>query len=155
RSDDRDVQRRRPAGALVQALSLLGVGVPAGFGFRRERERRGHRAHQGGDGRLGARLGRYRASRAVIHGPGLMIAPLAPDEMVALWDQGEGRLPAIRALLLAAAGSALTDEEVLALSIEARDRLLLGVHRATFGDALNVTTTCEQCGVALELSLLA
>ncbi len=82
-----------------------------------------------------------------------MTPGLSASAIVMAWEAAEPRGPLDRALvLLWAAGEA---EDPAALPLAERDRRLLELRHATFGEALPCVTECPDCGVALELELSA
>jgi hypothetical protein len=85
-----------------------------------------------------------------------MMEPLSASEIVALWELGDRRSAADRALLLAASTAPeLSLEALTALSIEERDRRMLALRIATFGPLLEGGSDCPSCAVRVELSIVA
>ncbi len=83
-----------------------------------------------------------------------MTARLTPADMLAAWEAGADRSALDRALVLLWAGG--TGEADLAgLPLERRDRALLGLRAASFGDAMACLGACPACGEAIELDLSA
>lgn len=77
-----------------------------------------------------------------------------PDatELLRVWEQGAGRTPTVRALLLLTAIAPDNDSEALAhWNIGQRDRLLLNLRDALFGPEIHCLTDCTRCGEAIEL----
>lgn len=73
--------------------------------------------------------------------------------MLRVWECALGRSNAERALaLLAAACPEMTAEELSALSVGRRDRMLIALRERTFGPRLTSIATCDACGESLELS---
>ena len=80
-----------------------------------------------------------------------MTPGLSASAIVGAWELAEARGPLDRALLLLwAAGAA---DEPAALPLAERDRRLLALRRASFGDGLACVVDCPACGAALELEL--
>jgi hypothetical protein len=79
---------------------------------------------------------------------------LSDRDVLAAWETGRGATPVERAVAVAAAAAPAT-ERVEEWTIGRRDGLLLDVHAAVFGDAIELVTDCPACGEALELSLAA
>jgi hypothetical protein len=81
---------------------------------------------------------------------------LLSNELLEVWEQGASRSAAERALLLlAAAYTELTPEQVAQLSIGQRDRFLLALREQTFGSKLDSTATCPSCAVHMEFRVNA
>jgi hypothetical protein len=79
---------------------------------------------------------------------------LAPADVIDVWETGRGRHPVDRALaLLAATAPAVARDELAALSVGRRDAELLRLRQATYGDRLEVQSTCPACGERIELQL--
>lgn len=77
-----------------------------------------------------------------------------PDttELLQVWEQGVGKLPALRALLLMTAASPESDSNALARwNIGQRDCLLLNLRGALFGPEVHCLTDCTHCGEPIEL----
>src|SRR4051812_26238468 len=78
---------------------------------------------------------------------------LSASSMLRVWERALGRTPPERALaLLAAACPEMSDEELAALSVGRRDRLLIALRERTFGPRMTSVATCDACGESLELS---
>lgn len=78
---------------------------------------------------------------------------LSNAELLTLWEAGEGRHDADRALLILACtepGRAWTD--LAALPVGVRDRLLLGVRSRLLGDDYPIGVQCPACGERLEFT---
>lgn len=76
---------------------------------------------------------------------------LSPSELLEIWEQGAGLSAAERALLLlAAAYTELTPEQIGQLSIGQRDRYLLALRKETFGSQLDSIATCPSCAARLQ-----
>lgn len=74
---------------------------------------------------------------------------LTAGALVSTWEDGSRRLPVDRALLMLwAAGF---DGDLADLSIAERDRKLLAVHSATFGEAIVTLADCPECDATVEL----
>lgn len=79
--------------------------------------------------------------------------PLAADDIVYIWEQGQAQNAVQRALtILACAEPQMSVDELVGLNIGARDALLLRLREATFGTALSGFTHCPQCGEPLEFT---
>lgn len=76
---------------------------------------------------------------------------LSAADVVVAWETGERRRPLDRALVLLWVGGEAG--ETAALSLAERDRLLLALRAATFGDAMACVTTCPSCGEMLEFDV--
>jgi hypothetical protein len=78
---------------------------------------------------------------------------LSASKMLRVWERALGRTSPERALaLLAAACPEMSAEELSALSVGRRDRLLIALRERTFGTRLTSLATCDACGESLELS---
>ena len=80
--------------------------------------------------------------------------PLSAYELLKVWEEGQVG-PSYRQafLLLVAACTEETPEEILKLSIGSRDARLLTLREWTFGPALTSLTVCPACSERLEFSL--
>jgi len=79
--------------------------------------------------------------------------PLPAAELLDVWEQGQARSPADRALLLLASACPDTQAEDLAeLPIGQRDAGLLRLREWTFGPLVVSLATCPQCDERLELT---
>ena len=77
--------------------------------------------------------------------------PLSEHELLGLWEVGQDQHPLDRALtLLGAACPELAWEEVVGLSVGARDALLLTLREQTCGPRLAGFVECPRCGESLE-----
>lgn len=75
-------------------------------------------------------------------------------ELLALWEAGRPMDPHRRAVaVVCAADPALSPGEVLDWPLGRRERALLHLYAAWFGDALEVRLACPRCEAALEASL--
>lgn len=78
---------------------------------------------------------------------------LSASTMLRVWERALGRSTPERALaLLAAACPEMSAEELSALSVGRRDRLLIALRERTFGPRLTSLAVCDSCGESLELS---
>ena len=78
---------------------------------------------------------------------------LSASKMLRVWERALGRTAPERALaLLAAACPEMSAEELGALSVGRRDRLLIALRERTFGPRLTSLAACDACGESLELS---
>lgn len=81
-------------------------------------------------------------------------APLSPEEIVRIWELGEGRASWSRALLLLGpAHPKVPPDELAEWSVGFRNAKLLDLHRALVGPELASLVECPSCGQALELPL--
>ncbi len=84
-----------------------------------------------------------------------MLAPSATD-MLNAWEWGRSQTPVARGLTLLRLACAAQPPEALAmLSLGERDRRLLMLREAVFGDSMTSVVSCGHCGQALELELSA
>lgn len=78
--------------------------------------------------------------------------PLSAWELLDIWEQGLVQPPVQRALLLLAAANPDTPwDQLVELSVGARDARLLTLREWTFGPHLVSLATCPRCGEWLEL----
>jgi hypothetical protein len=75
---------------------------------------------------------------------------LTDADLLAAWEAGAAGPPVARAVAVAARA---TPERVEEWAIGRRDALLLEIHAAVFGSAIELVTDCPACGEALELTL--
>jgi hypothetical protein len=76
--------------------------------------------------------------------------------LLACWEQGRGRHPLDRGLLLYAAAEPDADPDMLAdRPLGQRNAALLHLRRLLFGDELNSCVDCPQCGERLEFDISA
>jgi hypothetical protein len=76
--------------------------------------------------------------------------------LLRLWEEGRGRAPVERALLLAQRGAPeASAERLLGLSIGQRDRLILELRRRLAGEALECQATCPGCGIPIAFTAQA
>ena len=74
--------------------------------------------------------------------------------MLRLWEEHRDAPAPARALaMLAAAEPSASADDLLDLPLGERDRRLLALHRAGFGDAARATCACPACEVQLEIDL--
>lgn len=79
------------------------------------------------------------------------MAPLSPDRLLALWEDGMRRHPIDRALLLFALAEPGTPPETLAdAPLGQRNASLMALHRAWFGTRLAAWLDCRVCGERME-----
>ena len=82
--------------------------------------------------------------------------PLSAQQILRIWEIGQGQHPLDRALtLLAFACPEHRTEDLAALSIGQRDAALLDLRRLTLGAQLNGFAACPQCGEKLEFQVEA
>ena len=80
--------------------------------------------------------------------------PLTGERLLAACDRAEGEHALLRAInLLAVALPEVDAEQLLQLSLAERNRLLLQLHRLSYGNMLDGYATCTACGAAMEFSL--
>ncbi len=80
--------------------------------------------------------------------------PLSPYDILTVWEQGHGRLPFEKALLLARlARPEISDDELAAIPVAERDSMLLDLRERTFGPRLNAFAMCPGCAQELEFPL--
>src|SRR5262249_45812840 len=78
---------------------------------------------------------------------------LTAQQLISVWESGQGQSPARRSLaLLAAACPAVPFESLAALSVGQRDARLLRLREWAFGSQLSGVADCPQCGERLEMS---
>jgi len=77
---------------------------------------------------------------------------LSELNVLAVWEEGAGTSAVARAVAVAAR-AAPHSEAVSDWSIGRRDALLLDVHAAVFGGAIELVTACPACDEALELTV--
>lgn len=78
---------------------------------------------------------------------------LTPQEMMTIWEAGQGRSLTHKALLLlSCANPELTWETLASLPIGERDSRLLQLRERTFGNKLSSLATCPACRQDLELN---
>ena len=77
---------------------------------------------------------------------------LAADDLLDVWDHGQGLASTERALLLLAAALApATPGEIAGWSLGRRDGLLLTLREQLFGSQMRSVTACPTCGERLDL----
>ena len=80
--------------------------------------------------------------------------PLSPYDVLTLWEEGHGRAPFQKALLLAQLARPQTSpDELAAVPVDERDLLLLDLRERTLGPRLNAFATCPACRQELEFTL--
>lgn len=79
-----------------------------------------------------------------------MTIRISAQEILDLWEAGQGRFPFQRAVLVLEQ-CGWTD--AADLSLAERDRALMAVYRATFQPAFELITDCPTCDMRLELTL--
>ena len=77
---------------------------------------------------------------------------LTAAEMLDVWESGEGRDSASRALVVLAAATGAPAANLVEVSIPQRDALLFDVRRLAFGDELRAQIACPECGEPLEFT---
>jgi hypothetical protein len=71
-------------------------------------------------------------------------------ELLTLWEQADGRPPAVRAL---AALHRVSDCDVSTLPLGARDAALLSLYATRFGPLLEGVATCPRCGQDVDVAV--
>ena len=84
-----------------------------------------------------------------------MAVGLSSSAIIQVWEIGAPRGPVDRAIAILWADEPNDGEEFAALPIAERNRKLLAVRQATFGEKLNCMTMCPDCGELLEFVLSA
>ena len=84
-----------------------------------------------------------------------MSGGLTAAAILRAWEVGATRRPVDRALAMLWAAGPESDDDLWALPLAERDRRLLALRQATFGDTLPCVTACPQCAMRLELQLSA
>ncbi len=80
--------------------------------------------------------------------------PLSPYDILKAWEQGHGRVPFEKALLLARLAQPETsDDQLAAVPVAERDLLLLDLREQTLGPQLNAFAVCPGCRQELEFPL--
>lgn len=78
---------------------------------------------------------------------------LTAQQLLSIWESGQGQSPARRALaLLAAACPTIPLESLAALSVGQRDARLLRLREWALGSQINGIADCQQCGERLEMN---
>lgn len=81
---------------------------------------------------------------------------LSSQDIVCLWEQGEGRPPIEQALLvLRRVFPERSYAELAALPLGQRNALLLQIRAATFGDSLSGSAPCQSCQTPLSFAFSA
>jgi hypothetical protein len=79
---------------------------------------------------------------------------LSPYDILTVWEQGHGRVPFEKALLLARLARPDTSVDELAdIPIAERELMLLGLRESTLGPRLNAFAACPACSQELEFEL--
>lgn len=80
--------------------------------------------------------------------------PLSGERLLTACEHAQSEPAVLRAItLLAAALPEHSRDDLLHQSLTERNRLLLQLHRISFGSSLDGYVACAQCGAAMELSL--
>ncbi|MBN1569772.1 MAG: phage baseplate protein [Acidobacteria bacterium] len=80
--------------------------------------------------------------------------PLSSCDILSVWEQGHGRLPLEKALILARFAKAeSSDDELAAIPVVERDLMLLDLREQTLGPRLNTFVVCPGCNQELEFPL--
>lgn len=79
----------------------------------------------------------------------------APGELLDAWDLGGALPPPERSVPVLRAATGLGEDELAALAIGERDRLLVALRQRLFGDTLRTVVDCPACGLPLEVVLPA
>jgi hypothetical protein len=77
----------------------------------------------------------------------------APGELLDAWDLGAVLPPVERVSPLLRAATGLGPEELAALGVGERDRMLVALRERLFGGTLRTVVDCPACGVPLEVVL--
>jgi hypothetical protein len=77
----------------------------------------------------------------------------ADQDLLALLDEGAGRTPLERAVLLARAAARQPAEDVARLPLGRRERLILHLHETLIGTPIESRDTCPHCGETTEFAL--
>ena len=81
---------------------------------------------------------------------------LSGPALLGAWENGTGKSPPARALILLCAGCpALTPEDAATLPLTVRDQALVRLHTHSFGPTLSAIATCGSCHERLEFVLSA
>ena len=76
---------------------------------------------------------------------------LSGQEILTVWERGQGRVPVDRGLiLLSAACPEYSLDEIAEMSLGRRDGLLMRVRERTFGRRITLVADCSNCGERLE-----
>jgi hypothetical protein len=85
-----------------------------------------------------------------------MMRPFSASELLGIWEEGVGRMPAEQALvILAAAFPRVPHTRLGQLTVGQRDACLLHLRALTFGTHLTGRATCPACQEQLELAFEA
>src|SRR5262249_54999459 len=151
------LQRGRSAGAQLPDLPVLGVGVSIDAGAGRERERGGDPAHQARERGVGTRHRRQRAARTELRSSdlaGVKVRSLTLEEVLRVWERGEGQSAATRALtLLAFARPEASSSALTAATIGEREAAVLGLRIRLWGRGRVLLAPCPACGITIEFAV--
>jgi hypothetical protein len=82
------------------------------------------------------------------------MSPLSASQLLDLADQGRrAAMPSRAVMIIASACPYMADDEIVALTLSDRDRLLLKIRRQTFGLPLIARQQCGQCDDLYELQI--
>ena len=83
--------------------------------------------------------------------------PFSADELLRVWERGRDQHPLDRclALLGVATSPGKSWEELAALSVGERDRMLLALRQAIFGEHMECVAQCPRCAEELEFAVQA
>lgn len=82
-------------------------------------------------------------------------AALSAEAIVRIWEQGQGEHPVERALTVLAVLTQRPKQDLAAISLERRDRMLLSWRSRLFGDTLAGHAACPGCGCEVDVWLTA
>ena len=82
-------------------------------------------------------------------------AALSAEAIVRIWERGQGEHPVDRALTILAVLTQRPKQDLSAISLERRDRMLLSWRSRLFGDTLVGYAACPRCGCEVDVSLTA
>ncbi len=82
-------------------------------------------------------------------------AALSAEAIVRIWERGQGEQPVERALTILAVLTRQPKQDLAAISLERRDRMLLSWRSRLFGDTLAGYAACPRCGCDVDVSLTA
>ena len=82
-------------------------------------------------------------------------AALSAEAIVRIWERGQGEHPVERALTVLAVLTQRPKQDLAAISLERRDRMLLSWRSRLFGDTLAGHAACPRCGCEVDVSLTA
>jgi hypothetical protein len=86
-----------------------------------------------------------------------MESPAGPsaEAIVRIWEHGQAEHPVDRALTILAVLTQQPRQDLAAMSLERRDRMLLSWRSRLFGDTLAGCSACPGCGCQVDVSLTA